>query len=97
MPSSVIPSPLVQCGHNGSAMVETARNAVPATSRPRPGMVPPSLYEGSGNTTIKGTSCKGSVDAINPVSGSLFYGGATISHGIIYAGNMDGRLYAIGT
>jgi outer membrane protein assembly factor BamB len=30
-------------------------------------------------------------------SGSLFYGGPTISHGIIYAGNMDGRLYAIGT
>jgi outer membrane protein assembly factor BamB len=107
------------------------------------------LYEGSGNITIKGTACKGSIDAINPAngsfiwqhclqdgpvlgpiavangvvaagqgrylmvlaasngntlfrfqdtnSGSLFYGGPSISHGVIYIGNMDGRLYAIGT
>ncbi len=107
------------------------------------------LYEGSGNITINGKSCKGSVDAINPTngsfiwrhcmqdgpvlgaiaiangvvaasqgrylmvlnassgstlfrfedtnSGSLFYGGPSISHGLIFVGNMDGRLYAIGT
>jgi polyvinyl alcohol dehydrogenase (cytochrome) len=107
------------------------------------------LYEGSGNITINGKACKGSVDAINPAngsfiwrhclndgpvlgpiavangvvaagqgrylmvlaasngntlyrfedtnSGSLFYGGPSISHGVIYIGNMDGRLYAIGT
>jgi hypothetical protein len=30
-------------------------------------------------------------------SGSLFDGPASISHGIIYIGNMDGHLYAIGT
>jgi len=30
-------------------------------------------------------------------SGSLFYGGASISRGVIYIGNMDGKLYAIGT
>jgi outer membrane protein assembly factor BamB len=30
-------------------------------------------------------------------SGSIFYGPASISHGIIYIGNMDGHLYAIGT
>lgn len=107
------------------------------------------LYEGSGNVTLNGTACKGSVDAINPAtgafiwrhcmqdgpvlgaialangvvavsqgrylmvlnaatgstlfrfedtnSGSTFFGGPSISHGVIYVGNMDGRLYAIGT
>ncbi|HVB25976.1 MAG TPA: PQQ-binding-like beta-propeller repeat protein [Ktedonobacteraceae bacterium] len=30
-------------------------------------------------------------------SGSLFYGGASIANGVIYIGNMDGYLYAIGT
>jgi outer membrane protein assembly factor BamB len=107
------------------------------------------LYEGSGNITISGVACQGSVDAINPAngsfiwrhclkdgsvlgpiavangviaagqgrylmvlaasngktlyrfedttSGSTFYGGPSISHGVIYIGNMDGRLYAIGT
>lgn len=107
------------------------------------------LYEGSGNVTINGKACAGSVSAINPAngsfiwrhcmqdghvlgaiaiangvvavsqgrylmvvnastgatlfrfedtnSGSLFYGGPSISHGVIYVGNMDGRLYAIGT
>jgi len=30
-------------------------------------------------------------------SGSLFYGAASISRGVIYLGNMDGKLYAIGT
>ncbi len=107
------------------------------------------LYEGSGNITINGTACLGSVDAINPAngsfiwqhcmqdgpvlgpiayangvvaagqgrylmvlassngstlyryedtnSGSIFYGGPSISHGIIYIGNMDDHLYAIGT
>lgn len=107
------------------------------------------LYIASGNTTINGTNCQGSLRAVNPAtgsyiwqhcfgngpvlgpvatangviaasqgqylmvlnassgatlfryqdtnSGSLFYGGPSISHGIIYVGNMDGRLYAIGT
>lgn len=30
-------------------------------------------------------------------SGSIFYGGASIANGVIYIGNMDGHLYAIGT
>lgn len=30
-------------------------------------------------------------------SGSLFYGGASIANGVIYIGNMDGNLFAIGT
>ena len=30
-------------------------------------------------------------------SGSAFYGGASIAGGVIYIGNMDGHLYAIGT
>lgn len=107
------------------------------------------LYEGSGNVTLNGKACAGSVDAINPAngnfiwrhcmqdghvlgaiaiangvvavsqgrflmvlnastgstlfrfedtnSGSTFFGGPSISHGVIYVGNMDGRLYAIGT
>jgi hypothetical protein len=30
-------------------------------------------------------------------SGSTFWGGPSISHGVIYVGNIDGKLYAIGT
>ena len=30
-------------------------------------------------------------------SSSVFYGGASIAGGVIYIGNMDGHLYAIGT
>jgi outer membrane protein assembly factor BamB len=108
-----------------------------------------SLYVAGGRTTIGGTPCKGSVNALNPdngnflwrrcftdggvlgpvavvpgvlvvghgsritvlatasgqtlyhfvdtTSGSIFYGGASISNGIIYIGNKDGRLFAIGT
>jgi len=107
------------------------------------------LYVAGGSVTINGQSCKGSVSALNPVtgsfiwrtcltdgsvlgavitangvvvaaegrymvvldaasgevlysfedsgSGSLFYGAASISRGVIYLGNMDGKLYAIGT
>ncbi len=107
------------------------------------------LYVGTGNATINGSSCLGSVNAINPTtgsfiwqhcmadgpvvgavvtangvvaagqgrylmvmaassgltlyryedsgSGSSFYGPPSISHGVIYIGNMDGHLYAIGT
>ena len=107
------------------------------------------LFIGSGNTTIKGTSCNGSVRAVNPAngqfiwqncftnghvlaaisgvpgvifvpvgqtlqaiattngsilktlsdnnSGSLYYGAASISGGIVYIGNMDGLLHAYGT
>ena len=107
------------------------------------------LFIGSGNTTINGTSCNGSVRAVNPAngqfiwqdcftnghvlaaisgvpgvifvpvgqtlqaiatsngsilstltdsaSGSLFYGAASVSGGIVYIGNMDGLLHAYGT
>jgi polyvinyl alcohol dehydrogenase (cytochrome) len=107
------------------------------------------LYVAGGNTTISGSSCKGSVSALNPASGafiwrhclndgpvlaavtlapglvmvcqgrylnvisassgstlfhfldsnsgSTFYGAPSISKGVIYVGNVDGRLYAIGT
>ncbi len=107
------------------------------------------LYVGTGKTTLNGSSCLGSVNALNPSngdilwqhcmadgpvigavvtangvvavgqgrylmvldaasgatlyrfedtgSGSMFEGPASISHGIIYIGNMDGHLYAIGT
>jgi len=107
------------------------------------------LYVAGGKTTISGSSCKGSVNALNPAtgafiwrhclndgpvlaavtlapglvvvcqgrylnvisassgttlfhfldsnSGSTFYGAPSISKGVIYVGNVDGRLYAIGT
>ncbi|MHB8595921.1 MAG: outer membrane protein assembly factor BamB family protein [Ktedonobacteraceae bacterium] len=107
------------------------------------------LYVAGGRTTIGGTHCKGSVNALNPdngsflwqrcftsgvvlgpvavvpgvlvvgqgnrvvvlatasgqtlyhfvdtTNGSVFYGGASISNGVIYIGNKDGRLFAIGT
>jgi len=107
------------------------------------------LYVAGGKTTISGSSCKGSVSALNPAtgdfiwrhclndgpvlaavtlapglvvvcqgrylnvisassgttlfhfldsnSGSIFYGAPSISKGVIYVGNIDGRLYAIGT
>lgn len=107
------------------------------------------LFIGSGSTTINGTSCNGSVRAVNPASGqfiwqdcftnghvlaaisgvpgvifvpvgqtlqaiatsngsilstltdsnsgSLFYGAASISGGVVYIGNMDGLLHAYGT
>jgi polyvinyl alcohol dehydrogenase (cytochrome) len=107
------------------------------------------LYVGTTSVSINGSSCTGSVEALNPAtgafiwqhcmldgpvigavvtangvvaagegrylivmdassgstlyryedsgSGSTFYGPASISHGIIYIGNMDGHLYAIGT
>jgi len=107
------------------------------------------LYVAGGKTTISGSSCKGSVRALNPAtgafiwqhclndgpvlaavtlapglvvvcqgryvmvisassgttlfpfldsnSGSTFYGAPSISNGVIYVGNLDGRLYAIGT
>ncbi|HAT46732.1 MAG TPA: hypothetical protein DDW33_02205 [Ktedonobacter sp.] len=106
------------------------------------------LYTAGGNTPINGVNCLGSVNALNPntgsflwrhclhdgpvlgavavvpgvlvfgqgrfvmvlstssgqtlyrfedtTSGSAFYGGASISNGVIYIGNMDGHLYAIG-
>jgi outer membrane protein assembly factor BamB len=106
------------------------------------------LYAAAGMTTINGTSCSGSVRALNPASGaflwqdclshdaiapvigcpglvtvdagqtllilnastgsqlfsftdthtkSMFAGPASISHGMLYQGNMDGMLYAFGT
>ena len=107
------------------------------------------LYAAGGSVTINGSSCKGSVDALNPAtgafiwrhclndgpvlaavtmapglvvvcqgryvmvlsassgttlfrfldsnSGSTFWGAPSISNGVIYVGNVDGRLYAIGT
>jgi PQQ-like domain len=107
------------------------------------------LYAAGGNVSIKGTSCKGSVNALNPAtgafiwqhcltdgpvlaavtlapglvvacqgrfvmvlsassgqtlfrfldgnSGSAFWGAASISNGVLYVGNIDGHLYAIGT
>jgi outer membrane protein assembly factor BamB len=108
------------------------------------------LYAAGGNVSINGSSCKGSVDALNPAtgafiwrhclndgpvlaavtlapglvvvcqgkyvmvlsaaspgttlfrfldsnSGSAFWGAPSISNGVIYVGNFDGRLYAIGT
>ena len=107
------------------------------------------LYVAGGNTTISGSSCKGSVDALNPAtgafiwrhclndgpvlaavtlapglvvvcqgryvmvlsaaspgttlfrfldshSGSAFWAAPSISKGVIYVGNIDGRLYAVG-
>jgi outer membrane protein assembly factor BamB len=30
-------------------------------------------------------------------SGSLFYGAASISNGVLYVGNRDGHLYTLGT
>jgi outer membrane protein assembly factor BamB len=30
-------------------------------------------------------------------SGSLFYGAASISNGVLYVGNQDGHLYTLGT
>src|SRR5438034_2293487 len=107
------------------------------------------LYAARGKTTISGSICKESVNALNPAtgdfiwrhclndgpvlaavtlapglvvvcqgrylnvisassgttlfhfldsnSGSTFYGAPSISKGVIYVGNVDGRLYAIGT
>jgi polyvinyl alcohol dehydrogenase (cytochrome) len=106
------------------------------------------LYAAAGVTTINGTSCSGSVRALDPASGaflwqnclshdaiapvigcpglvtvdagqtllilnastgsqlfsftdthtkSMFAGPASISHGTLYQGNMDGILYAFGT
>lgn len=118
------------------------------------GSISPSAWNGAtlfvagGQTTIKGVSCKGSLDALNPATGafkwqhclndgpvlgavsgapglvvvgegntmvivattnghtlftytdsssnSLFYGAASISNGVLYIGNYDGYLYAIG-
>ena len=106
------------------------------------------LYVAGGNTTINGSSCLGSLRALNPAtgaflwehclssgpvlgavtevpgvlavgqgmylmviaastgqtlfryqdtnSGSLFYGAASISNGMLYIGNQDGNLYAFG-
>lgn len=106
------------------------------------------LYVAGGATTIKGTQCKGSIQALNPASGafiwqrcllngavlgavsevpgvlaigqgsnltvlsassgkhlfhyqdttsgSVFYGAASISNGVLYIGNVDGHLYAFG-
>lgn len=106
------------------------------------------IYVASGPTTIKGTQCKGSIQALNPASGafiwqrclmngpvlgavtevpgvlavgqgsnltvllassgktlfhyqdttsgSVFYGAASISNGVLYIGNGDGNLYAFG-
>lgn len=106
------------------------------------------LYVSAGNTLINGTSCPGSLNALNPVSGALlwqtclnydsqgglmavpgmveigvgntvmifgtangsllfsfqdttgsksdFLGPGTISNGVLYQGNMDGKLYAFG-
>jgi outer membrane protein assembly factor BamB len=105
------------------------------------------LYVAGGNTTIGGTSCQGSVRALNPatgaflwkaclkdgpvlgavtavpgvvavgegpklvllamssgqplftftaLSGSGFYGAASISHGVLYIGDTGGNLYAFG-
>jgi hypothetical protein len=118
------------------------------------GDIPPSAYDGSdlyiagGNTHIKGTSCSGSIQAVDPATGhqawqkcltsgpvlgavtavpgvafvaegqdvlavststggtlftytdssagSAFWGPASISNGVVYVGNQDGRLDAIG-
>jgi polyvinyl alcohol dehydrogenase (cytochrome) len=107
------------------------------------------LYAAGGSVSINGSSCKGSVSALNPAtgafiwrhclfdgavlaavtlvpglvvacqgryvmvfsassgatlfrffdgnSGSAFWGAASISNGVLYVGNIDGHLYAIGT
>jgi len=106
------------------------------------------LYVAGGKTTVGTTSCKGSVQAINPSTlavvwklcmqsgvvlgaltvvngvviatqgqdlnfikaatgaginyfhdgraGAVFYGGASVSHGLVFVGNMDGYLYVYG-
>ena len=119
------------------------------------GSISPAVWDGStlfvagGKTTIRGKHCKGSLNALNPGTGtfiwqrcfndgpvlgpvsgvpgvlvvsegayvvvlaaasgttlyrfqdtssdSFFYGGASISNGVIYIGNKDGNLFAIGT
>jgi polyvinyl alcohol dehydrogenase (cytochrome) len=97
------------------------------------------LYVAGGSTTINGSTCKGSLRALIPATGtflwehclnglndapvvgegkalvliatasgstlftfsdlsssSIFYGSASISNGVLYAGNADGYLYALG-
>jgi hypothetical protein len=48
-------------------------------------------YVAGGNTTIHGVTCKGSLRALNPATGAF-----SISAGILYVANMDGKLFAFG-
>jgi polyvinyl alcohol dehydrogenase (cytochrome) len=59
------------------------------------------LYVGGGNTTINGTSCAGSLDALNPSTGAFvwrscqageMYGGITEVPGVIIEGTLAGAV-----
>ena len=61
------------------------------------------LYVGGGNTTINGTSCQGSLDALNPSTGAFvwrscqpseLFAGITVVPGVIVEGT-SGRLRAL--
>jgi hypothetical protein len=59
------------------------------------------LYVGGGNTTINGTSCQGSLDALNPSTGAFvwrscqsseLYGGITVVPGVVVEGTLGGTV-----
>jgi polyvinyl alcohol dehydrogenase (cytochrome) len=60
-----------------------------------------SLYVGGGSTTINGTSCPASLDALNPSTGAFLwrscqsspmYGGITVVPGVVVEGNLAGTV-----
>jgi polyvinyl alcohol dehydrogenase (cytochrome) len=59
------------------------------------------LYVGGGNTTINGTSCPASLDALNPSTGAFvwrscqashMFGGITVVPGVVVEGNLAGTV-----